>query len=133
MSNSKLIEWQENSRVAMEVARRINEGSPDEHDASGGGAAARGADGEFDVDVTDAAQIREWVRLLGLNASSEGTQAAVDIPPDVWRSAIRGGVVVSTVTTFAFVVCYAISRDYRVRAQHTANSIRFSLKPPTRP
>ncbi|NLA17402.1 hypothetical protein GPU89_08385 [Burkholderia cepacia] len=92
---------------------------------------------EILVDVTDAQQVKEWTKLLEPRAAddhAEGDTALFTWPfRPVPNAAIYGGVVVTTVSTFALLTGFAIWRRYSVDAELSANRMRFRLRPPPRP
>ena len=90
--------------------------------------------GEFLVDVLDRQQIKEWTRLI--ESRPAGDLAEEDTALFTWpfrpvsNAAIYGGVVVSSVSTFALLTGFAIWRRYSVDAELSQNRMRFRLRPP---
>ncbi|KWC77059.1 hypothetical protein WL58_28320 [Burkholderia cepacia] len=120
MENENVIVWKDDRATQVEVAQLVNRFA-----------------GEILVDVTDAQQVKEWTKLLEPRAAddhAEGDTALFTWPfRPVPNAAIYGGVVVTTVSTFALLTGFAIWRRYSVDAELSANRMRFRLRPPPRP
>ncbi|WP_321782725.1 hypothetical protein [Burkholderia pyrrocinia] len=117
MESLKSIVWKDDRATQVEVAGLVNQATT------------------FDVDVTDPQQVKEWTKLLDSRAAedlAEGETVQLTWPRPVSRPAIFGGVVVTTVSTFALLTGFAIWRNYTVDAELSQSRMRFRLRPPPR-
>ncbi|VWC30746.1 hypothetical protein [Burkholderia metallica] len=117
MEGENTIVWKDDRTTQLAMAQRVNQFG-----------------GEFLVDVLDPQQIKEWTKLLEPRAAedlAEGDTALFTWPfRPVSNAAIYGGVVVSSVSTFALLTGFAIWRRYSVDAELSQNRMRFRLRPP---
>ncbi|VWB40469.1 hypothetical protein BLA6993_01803 [Burkholderia lata] len=120
MESQSPIIWKDDRAMQVAVAELVNVST-----------------GEFVVDVTEPRQVKDWTTLLESRTAedhTEGDAALLTWPPrPVSRPAIYGGVIVSTVSTFALLTGFAIWRNYTVSAELTPDRMRFRLRPPPPP
>ncbi|OXI95991.1 MULTISPECIES: hypothetical protein [Burkholderia] len=116
MESEKVIVWKDDPATQVEVATFVNQSTA-----------------AFVVDVTEPQQVKEWTKLLESTTAddhAQGDAALLPWPRRVPNAAIYGGVVATTVSTFALLTGFAIWRRYTVDAELSQNRMRFRLRPP---
>ncbi|AOL06618.1 MULTISPECIES: hypothetical protein [Burkholderia] len=116
MESEKVIVWKDDPATQVEVATFVNQSTA-----------------AFVVDVTEPQQVKEWTKLLESTTAddhAQGDAAPRPRPRRVPNASIYRGVVVTTVSTFALLIGFAIWRRYEVDAELSPSRILFRLRPP---